>query len=588
MYETESKQRSSTVSDVFGINLLHRPWRALDSSKHETSWLKERSVRWERITVDSLKKNSGTRETIIISVMRSDRSNRSSLVSSLTGRRTKGGAHNNAETAPSAVFVPMLVFAFILVSFSYTLSWSYSRNLSLTAMDLTFLSKSWKHTSSSHQNHPRLPRVLAMYFPQFHPDPLNDRIWQENFTDWFSLQAASSHNRFGYRLPRPSELGYYDLRNVNVRTKQGQLAREYDLDGFVVHHYWFYDRSHPGPTLHAPITALLDDGQPNVPFFFQWCNERWTNVWMGQAMFHRSVLTARTERIVLQDQYYNVTAVEVREHYNWLAQYFHHPNYIRVNDQPVLMVYQHDDRINPILKRLRRFAVQDGFSGLYYVAGRRASHEVLFPLSDRPLDERLRGEIERLTQPLEMFPPHVYNKTASYPYSLEWVNESLQVPDWCRNKPKGLAAAPASKLTSSQRKAQQIHSAAVVAAGTRAGQEIPGVLPVFDNTPRRGYYNSTIWNADMDPEQVLDRFETSLWAAVYYETCCLSDDDDENDDDDGDSRFVLVNAWNEWAEGMSLEPSDVYGRRLLEVVRRAKERVRRGGCIWTEADEAMW
>ena len=27
-----------------------------------------------------------------------------------------------------------------------------------------------------------------------------------------------------------------------------------------------------------------------------------------------------------------------------------------------------------------------------------------------------------------------------------------------------------------------------------------------------------------------------------------------------DDRFIILNAINEWAEGMALEPSDVYGR----------------------------
>ena len=36
--------------------------------------------------------------------------------------------------------------------------------------------------------------------------------------------------------------------------------------------------------------------------------------------------------------------------------------------------------------------------------------------------------------------------------------------------------------------------------------------------------------------------------------------------EDGDDRFILINAMNEWAEGMALEPSDVYGRKFLETI----------------------
>jgi len=35
-----------------------------------------------------------------------------------------------------------------------------------------------------------LPRVLAIVFPQFHRDDLNDRLWGAGFTDWDNLKAV--------------------------------------------------------------------------------------------------------------------------------------------------------------------------------------------------------------------------------------------------------------------------------------------------------------------------------------------------------------------------------------------------------------
>lgn len=407
----------------------------------------------------------------------------------------------------------------------------------------------------------RLPLVLAMYFPQFHPDPLNDRIWKTNFTDWWSLNGAPTHNRYGQRIPRPTELGFYDLRDPIIRQQQGALAKQYDVDGFVVHHYWFYDKRHPGPTLHAPISRMLEDGHPNRRFFFNWCNEEWNNVWMGQKLFNAQP-AGRHKRKILQKQFYNVGNHRIVEHYKWLAQFFHHPNYIRIENQPVFMVYQHDDQMNHILEHLRVLAIQDGFPGLYFLAGRKGTHAALFPLNVSALDAHSQSEIARLTQPLDHFPRHLYNNTAAYPYSYGWLNRTLSLPDWC------------------SRGAQSSSPSVPQEAMSFESLEVPGVVTAFDNTPRRGYYNATIWNANLEPAEVVQRFEESLTAALRYEACCVDRKPiGDGDRGDGGGRgMVFVNAWNEWAEAMSLEPSDVYGRQLLEAVSRAKRRVRQQGC----------
>jgi hypothetical protein len=50
-----------------------------------------------------------------------------------------------------------------------------------------------------------LPKILVVYFPQYHQEPLNDRLWGTGFTDWDNLRDAPPQlNREGYRIIRPT------------------------------------------------------------------------------------------------------------------------------------------------------------------------------------------------------------------------------------------------------------------------------------------------------------------------------------------------------------------------------------------------
>jgi Glycosyltransferase WbsX len=116
-------------------------------------------------------------------------------------------------------------------------------------------------------------------------------------------------------------------------------------------------------------------------------------------------------------------------------------------------------------------------------------------------------------------------------------------------------------------------------------QEGTGVITTFDNTPRREYATSTIYQPDT-PEKVLQRFETNLYAALYYQKCCQkpkpSGTTSLNDHDNNNDRFVAINAWNEWAEGMAIEPSTTYGYKWLETIQSVKQRVQQESCLKRE------
>ena len=300
---------------------------------------------------------------------------------------------------------------------------------------------------------------------------------------------------------------------------------------------------------------MLEDGQPDIPFFFCYAATKWVDTWSGKAVVNATLPMKKNHgngNNVLQQQFFpDPEDPAVQAHYDWLKQFFHHRNYIKVHGQPVLMLYQKKPRAMPILKRFRELAVADGFPGLYFLVGMSKTHDELFPAG---IDQGQR---------FNRFPPNLINRTVAYPNPMNITSRQiLKVPQWCLKDPSSLGR-------------------------HKPGSQVTGILTSFDNTPRRDLESAMLWSAD-EPHKVVERFYKNIHAAIYYETCCFpSEYNNKNNNarislDDGDERFILINSMNEWAEGMALEPSNVFGRQFLQAVRDAKSNVVETSCARAE------
>ena len=353
-------------------------------------------------------------------------------------------------------------------------------------------------------------KVISFYLPQFHDVYENSKWWGEGFTDWEPTKNAKPLFENHYQPHEPLENNYYNLMNKKVMMWQAQLMKKYNVDGQAIYHYWFKDGK---KILERPAENLLLWKDVDMPFCFYWANESWIRSWSKINQVANPWMNDKytdkdkdNDGILLKQEYGNEK--EWREHFEYLLPFFKDSRYIKIDGKPLFIIYRSTNipNLKEMLMCWKKWAAESDLNGLYVIGAYRNGH-----IEEVGLDAQLFHEPPRTN--IVFYERNRSSGVTQIDYDEIWNYILSEFSFDCKTFYSGFTG--------------------------------------YDDSPRRGLRGISLVNGN--PEKF-----------CYYLAQLMAKNEVSGCD------ITFVNAWNEWGEGMHLEPDKKYGFKYLEAVAKAK------------------
>ena len=350
-------------------------------------------------------------------------------------------------------------------------------------------------------------KILGIYLPAFHETELNNRIWKKGFVEWDNVKSAQPLYA-GHNQPlEPINNNYYDLSHKEAIIEQIKLANKYHVDGFIFYHYWFGDKK---MTLEKPAEILKNEITEKIEYCFCWANHSWITNWHDLE-----------PKLMVEQKYGDKN--DWLDHIKYLYSFFKDNRYIKIDDRPVLFIYNMSEIPNfqEMLTCFNEYLSNMGMKNLYIVEYISSKNRKL--------------SFSRTDAIIEFEPLYTtFFDVSKFNLFRRFLNKKTHTLDF--------------------QEYDNIWKKIIKRKRTYKGKKIyKGCFTNWDNSPRKG--NNAMIIKSGSPEKF-----------KYYFNKLI-----ETKRKDASNDYIIINAWNEWSEGAILEPTKKDGYKYLEAVKEVVE-----------------
>lgn len=362
--------------------------------------------------------------------------------------------------------------------------------------------------------------VAAIVWPSYHPDDRAKIFWPDGIGEWQTV--ISNRPKFkGHQQPRFPLWGYINQSDPYVAEMEIKAATDHGVNVFIFDWYW-YDGM-PYLEGHLNDGFLKARNNHKMQFYLMWANHDVSRAWDKRGaddVFNQIDKSIIWNGAISRDEFEKICK-------RFIIKYFSKPNYYKINNKPVFMIYSLNDFIEGLggvdqsidaIHWFRNEVKNYGFDGLELQYSLRLDGQRDINVNNQKIirEKKIIEDFgfDSLTHYVYA---HMTNVDRDY---IEVLNDVENIWKWVSENYKATY--------------------------------FPQVSVGWDTSPRAKKFTGSI-TKNSTPEN----FEIALRKAKKF-----------LDLRPNQQQLIVINSWNEWTETSYLMPCDVYGYKYLETLKK--------------------